>query len=149
MLAWALNWWKPPSPSLRVVVVMTSWHWPSASCCRLRRAYRVIIVITFSVLERGRRLLHAHGDGVVVVVTFSMLGRGRRPRHAHGDDVGVVVTFAIHTEMVSSSSSSMTCWHGVISSSCARRRRQCHRLHHGIGHGHGIDVVTSTMVAWN
>jgi len=85
MLAWVLSWWKPPSLSLHVVVVVTSWHGPSATCRRLRRAYRVIVVVTFSVLERGRRLLRAHGDGVVVVVTFSVLARGRCPRHAHGD----------------------------------------------------------------
>jgi len=145
MLAWALNWWKPPSPSLRVVVVVTSWYWPSASCHRLRRAYGVIVVVTFSVLEQGCRLLHAHGDGVMVVVTFSVLARGRRPHRVHGDDVGVIVTFAVHTETVSSLSSSMTCWHGVISSSCAWSRRRRHRLHHG----RGVNVVTSAVVAWN
>ena len=103
------------------VVVVTSWHWPSATCCHLHCAYGVIVVVTFSMLERGRRLLRVHRDGVVVVVTFSVLARGRCPRRVHGDNVGVVVTFAIHMEMVSSSSSSMMCWHGVISLSCARR----------------------------
>jgi len=102
-------------------------------------------------LEQGRRLHRAHGDGIMVVVIFSVLARGRCPRCAHGDnDTAIIVVNDMLAQghrlcRAHRDDNDNVITFVVLPIFAVTCRR--HRLHHGIGHGCGIDVVTSAVLA--